>query len=157
MTYDFNTQLKQGAEGEQELDDFFSRWYVINPATAEQQRQGIDRTYTVIDSRISKTVEYKSDTTASKTGNAFVEVVSVETDQVCKLGWAHTSKADILLYFLPSDGLVYVLKMDDLRRKLGKWIQRYKTRYVANVGYKSAGLIVPLREFEQMAIQVIQW
>lgn len=157
MTYDFNAQLLLGQAGEQELDDFFSRWYIINPATAEQQRQGIDRLFTVIGTRLAKTVEYKSDTTASKTGNAFVEIVSVENEQVCKLGWAHTSQAEILLYFLPSDGLIYVLKMDDLRRKLGRWIQKYKTRYVANIGYKSAGLIVPLREFEHMAIQVIQW
>lgn len=157
MVYDFQDKLREGQAGEQELDDFFSRWYIIDHATAEQQRQGIDRLYTVLGTRIQKTVEYKSDKTASKTGNAFVEVVSVENKRVCKLGWAHTSQAEILLYFLPDDGLIYILRMEDLRRKLARWIQRYKTRYIPNIGYKSAGLIVPLREFERMAIQVIQW
>ena len=43
IAYDFNEQKKSGAYGERYLDDFFSRWYAITPASPLQQRQGIDR------------------------------------------------------------------------------------------------------------------
>ena len=32
-TYDFHTQLATGEEGEARLDEYFARWYTIDPAT----------------------------------------------------------------------------------------------------------------------------
>lgn len=77
-TYNFDAQLAQGQTGEQHLDQHFSRWYTIRPATASDQRRGIDRWYTRPNGETFP-VEYKTDRTAGRTGNAFIETTSVDT------------------------------------------------------------------------------
>lgn len=153
--YDFQTQLRQGQQGEDDLDQFFADRYAIDQASYDQQRQGIDRIFTDLATLLPITVEYKSDRTASRTGNAFVETVSVENDQGSKGGWALSSQAEFLLYYLPDDRLVYVLRMARLRGRLERWGQRCRTRRIPNEGYCSVGLLVPLDEFERIAVQVV--
>ena len=106
--YNFDVQLAQGESGEARLDRFFSTWFQIQPATPEEQRQGIDRWFS--DRRRPRTlaVEYKTDHTAARTGNAFIETISVDSEQ--KAGWAFTSQADLLLYYVPGRDQVYVLR-----------------------------------------------
>jgi hypothetical protein len=153
MTYTFDTQLTKGAAAETQLDGFFAQWFDIEPASPAEQRRGIDRTFTPQAGGKPFKVEYKTDWTASKTGNAFVETVSVDTHD--KPGWAHTSQADYLIYFLPDDLLIYVLRFATLRRLLARWQREYPVRKIPNKGYYTHGLLVPLREFEQHAAQTI--
>jgi hypothetical protein len=145
--YPFHTQQAQGEAGEAVLDRFFSRWYRIIPASAQHQRRGIDRVFVAGTRRIA--VEYKSDSTAARTGNAFVETVSVDT--AGKPGWVYTSQADFLVYFIPPDDLVYVLRPATLRKALPGWLRRYPVRAIPNAGYHTHGVLVPLDEFERLA------
>lgn len=144
MAYQFDAQHADGLAGEAFLDALFSRWYRIRPATAAQQRRGIDRWFRTATRRLA--VEYKTDHTAARTGNAFVETVSVDTTH--KPGWIYTSQADYLVYYIPPDGLVYVLRFAVLRRELARWVALYPVRRIPNEGYHTHGLLVALWEFE---------
>jgi hypothetical protein len=151
--YNFGDQLSHGERGEALLDRFFARWFRIEPATHEEQRQGIDRHFHHLTSHNDFTVEYKTDHTAARTGNAFIETVSVDT--AGKAGWAFTSQADRLLYYVPGKGIVYVLKMTAVRARLPFWQQAYEIREVPNNGYHTHGLLVPLEELEKVAERLL--
>lgn len=150
MTYDFDHQLAEGEEGEAYLDAFFrERGHTIRPATHDEQRQGIDRVFTAPDGRVAR-VEYKTDFLAAKTGNAFVETVSV--DRHGKMGWALTSQADTLIYYLPGK-VIYVLPFMSLRWALPTWIRDYPAKSAQNRDYATHGILVPLDELAQFASQ----
>lgn len=149
MTYSFQKQLQKGNVAEERLDKFFGEHYEITPASHAEQRQGVDRWLTDKASGLRFSVEYKADSRASKTGNAFVETISVDTNPV-KRGWAYTSTALFLIYYVPPDGLIYALKFTALREKLSTWVSRYPVRKIPNDGYFTHGILVPLREFEQI-------
>ena len=117
------------------------------------QRAGIDRIYREWGNGKEILVEYKSDWKASRTGNVFVETVSVDTEN--KPGWAYASQADILIYFLPDDDLVYVMRMEDVRGHLEEWGRRYMKRTIPNRGYGTVGLPVAQWEFEKLAIRIL--
>lgn len=153
MIYGFAEQLKAGQAHEHFLDEYSGRWFEITEATREQQRQGIDRIYTAKATGVVTTVEYKADTTASRTGNAFVETISVDT--VMKPGWAYSSQADWLLYYLPVDGLIYFFEFAKFRQHLPRWVEQFPTRAIPNNGYKTHGLLVPLEQFERYANKVV--
>ena len=153
ITYDFRQQKVVGQHAEAYLDSYFSRWYVIMPATPMQQRQGIDRHFTRKDTGASHTVEYKTDHTASATGNAFVELISVDCRFV--VGWAYSSCADYLIYLVP-DMAIYVVRFQQLRLQLPFWTRQYEMRSVQNKGYQAKGLVVPLGELNKLAQQVME-
>lgn len=153
-TYDFNTQLVRGQNAEKQLDLHFAEWFDITNATAAEQRRGIDRWYVGKRTGQRIAVEIKADFMAANTGNAFVETVSVDGQ---KAGWAHTSCADWLLYFCPgfNGDQVYMVKFPLLREVLPRWVKRWPEKTVRNAGYVTKGLLVPLREFERLAFQVV--
>lgn len=151
-TYHFDTQLAQGETGEHILDARFADHYTIRPATAAQQRQGIDRWYTRITDGETFPVEYKTDRTAGRTGNAFIETISVDT--VGKLGWAYTSQARYLIYYIPKPDTVYVVPMARIRVMVDKWRQQYPERRIPNNTYHTVGVLVPLDELEKIAVAV---
>ena len=153
MTYIFGTQKARGDAGELFLDRWFSTEYEIQPAIREQQRRGIDRIFTHRRTGKRLSVEYKTDYRAAQTGNAFVETVSVDT--AGKAGWAHSSVADYLIYYIPGDGLIYVISLEVLRRELSRWVHAYPHRAAQNEGYATHGVLVPLDEFERGAEVVI--
>lgn len=150
--YDFDKQNRQGKKGETFLDEFFSQWYAIVPATDSEQRQGIDRWFKPRPFGKRFPVEYKTDTTAARTHNAFVETVSVDTAN--KPGWAYTSQAKFLIYYIPGDELIYVIPFAALRGQLPHWSRRYPLRRIPNRGYHTHGLLVELVEFERCAKRV---
>lgn len=153
MTYDFHQQMQQGDDGEAFLDTFFGeKGYTIRPATREEQRQGIDREFTSPRTGKVSKVEYKTDHTAARTGNAFIETVSV--DIAGKMGWALTSQADILIYYIPPDGLIYVVPFMALHWEMPRWLRDFPPRAAPNRGYTTHGIIIPLRELEQHAMRV---
>lgn len=151
--YTFDEKFAQGAQGEAFLDAFFKRWYLVFPATPEEQREGIDRYFVHLRQRRVLAIEYKTDERAGQTHNAFVETVSVDT--ASKPGWAVTSQADYLAYYIPGDGLVYIIKFSKLRLALSRWEKIYQTRQIKNSGYHTHGLIVPLHEFEKLSEAVL--
>lgn len=150
MVYDFEHQLADGEAGEAFLDEFFrQRGHAVRPASREEQRQGIDRFIVTPAGREMK-VEYKTDHVAARTGNAFVETVSVDT--AGKMGWALTSQADYLVYFIP-DRMIVVLPLRSLRWALPGWMREYPARSAANNGYLTHGLLVPLGALLEYAVQ----
>ena len=155
QVYSFEEQKADGEAGERALDAHFSRWFHIESANVWQQRRGVDRIFHDLRDERSWLVEYKTDHTASRTGNAFVETVSVRTRTRRKPGWAASSVADWLVYYLPEDGLAYLIRMWDLRQSLRRWAALYPSRSIPNDGYHTQGLLVPLHEFEELAQQVI--
>jgi len=156
-TYNFARQLDKGQKAEVFLDKFFSEHfdYTVLTVTREQQQRGIDRTFIKRGAtQFRFTVEYKTDWTASRTGNVFVETVSV--DSANKPGWAFASQADLLIYYVPGDDLIYVMFLSKLRRMLPRWQGQYPSAPpIPNKGYNTLGLLVPMHEFEQHSKQVI--
>lgn len=154
--YSFATQLAQGEAGEQYLDRFFGAWFRITPATARQQRRGIDRIMHHDRTGQSWAFEYKTDSRAGRTGNAFVEIISQDWGDERRnvRGWAVTCAADFLAYFVTGGDAecIYILRPGRIREHLQRWAARYPRRSVPNAsGYSTVGLLVPLDEFERIA------
>ncbi len=151
--YKMDEQAAIGEEGEKYLDIYFAMSYNIRRATELEQQEGIDRVFKK--DGIEHSVEYKTDYTAGETGNAFIEMVSVDTRNV--KGWALTSRADWLFYYVPGRHVIYIIAMPILRKNLGTWIKRYKkSPKVPNEKYNSEGVLVPLMEMERISESVIR-
>jgi len=150
MPYRFDVQMAKGQRGEAVLDAYFARWFDITPATRWQQRRGIDRVFVgrLHGQRI--TMEYKVDSTAGRTGNAFVEV---QVGDRC--GWAVTCHADLLTYYVPGCRRGYIVRPAGIRAKLDDWREVYETRTIANSHYDAIGILVPLDELASIADRVI--
>lgn len=149
LTYNFNAQLKQGEDGEHWLDEFFAPHFATITTDPALQSFGIDRIFTSADGKQYK-IEYKNDTTARTTGNAFIELISV--DIAGKLGWAFTCQADYIVYRVVG-GSIYLLQPSAITGHLPAW-NRYERRTIKNKGYCSLGLLVPLSELERIARKV---
>lgn len=149
-TYDFAVQLAIGQAAEQLLDaELRRRGFTVRPASHDEQRRGIDRWANRPPMTQIYAIEYKEDLRAHQTGNAFIEILSVDT--VGRLGWAYTSQAHYLLYYVPGDELVYVLRMMAIREAVPLWERSCRTVKVRNDGYCTHGVLVPLRELEALA------
>lgn len=152
--YDFGTQLAKGEAAERLLDAHFAEWFAIAPASADEQRRGIDRWFVGKATGQRFAVEMKTDYRASQTHNAFIETVSVDGK---KPGWAFTSQSRWLLYYVPGYGaeLVYMVRLNELRERLRRWMHQWPEKTVRNDGYTSRGVIVPLREMERVSFRVV--
>lgn len=151
--YDFDQQHEHGQRGEAFLDAFFAnRGHTIQAATRGQQRQGIDRVF-LWDGKMAR-VEYKTDFLAHETGRVFVETISVDTEG--KEGWATSSQADLLVYYVPGLRRIYVISLAALRDMLPTWNECYPTRPAQNVDYATHGVLVPLNEFAHHASQIFE-
>ena len=152
-SYQMRQQLKKGEAAERWLDSRFVEEFHITTVTRQEQRQGIDRIFTRKSDGRKWAIEYKADKTAAQTGNAFVEIVSVDTYD--KPGWALYCQADFILYYIIGIGPVYVLRPSDIRSKLTEWESQFQKRSVSNNDYNTIGILVPLSEFEKLAVQII--
>jgi hypothetical protein len=65
-------------------------------------------------------------------------------------GWAITSEADLLLYYLPVTHELLTVEMTAIREALPEWERRYRSRKLDNAWYCTWGLMVPLWELERM-------
>ncbi|MBD1864285.1 MULTISPECIES: hypothetical protein [Trichocoleus] len=119
----------------------------------QAQRQGIDRIFNARSQpELVWTVEYKADLKAEKTKRAFIETVSVDARQCW--GWAYTSKADTLIYYLPQKQWAFIIPFDVLRERLPQWEKSCQTGSAQNDGYKTHGLLVPLEELSSCADKI---
>ena len=151
MEYDFGQQLQAGEAGERALDAYFSQFYEITVVlTREQKRDGIDRLFVGKRDRIRFSVEYKTDYLASKTGNCFIETVSMDTTDAP--GWAVKSLAQVLVYYIPGWNRIYMLPMYVLKGALREWRQMYPEVASQNNGYCTWGLKVPIEELAELSL-----
>lgn len=147
MVYNFGEQLRKGEEGERVLDLALSTFGTIEKVAMVDQKRGIDRMVTAHSGK-RMAVEYKTDYSAGRTGNAFIETLSVS--RTGKKGWAHTSEADVILYYVPlaagrkGKPKVYVITPVKLRALLPAWSGKYRTVRCQNEEYHSEGVLVPL-------------
>lgn len=150
--YRFGEQLRKGSLGESILDTFFSRWFDIQRVpVAIETSSGVDRLFIGEQQGDALAVEYKCDTQGYRTGNAFIETISVDEDG--KRGWLWTTKADALVYYFHEDGggSGYVLDPTDLRKRAYRWTRKYPVKTATNDDYHSYGLLVPAEELEPIA------
>jgi hypothetical protein len=152
MKYSFKQQLAQGKRAEEYIDTLFIDKFFIAKATREDERRGIDRHYTKRGNGRKYTIQYKVDKKASEAGNAFIEIVSVDTQGIP--GWAYTCQADFIFYYIDNIGPIYILRPKDIKRKLETWKAKYTTLEIENKTYKTAGIIVPLNELERLAVSI---
>ena len=158
MTYDMGRQLARGEKAERRLDKHFADRFHITPVTREQQNQGIDRIFRHRKTGARYAIEYKTDWTAARTNNVFVETVSIDAQN--KRGWAYTCQADWLIYYVPDKRAIYILSLSTLRAELPRWLDHYAiSPPVRNPGYNTRGILVPLRDFRQCCqkIERMSW
>lgn len=152
----FDKSLKSAKLYEAELDKHFGQTFQITPAGHEQERLGIDRFFEHRHTGVRYSVEYKTDHKTPETGNVFIETMSVDTHG--KRGWAYTSTAQVLVYFIP--GYEYALRADmtAIKNNLVEWTV-YPRAPAWNRGrggeyYKTLGRLVPLGEFRRVCVDI---
>lgn len=153
MVYDWSEQLRVGADGERVLDTILSHLGTLTEATRDEQRAGIDRIL-VTGKGQRLTIEYKTDTLAHRTGNAYIETLSVSTTG--KLGWLHTCTADRMVYYTPGDRRIRVIRMDRMRKAAQDWQWVHPVVRVQNKTYYGEGMLVPLSELDAIASTRVQ-
>jgi hypothetical protein len=146
MAKRFGKQYRIGEIGAGLLDGYFSKLYRLTPATLAEEENGIDRVAFRPDGR-QVCLEYKTDILADKSGNAFIEVVAYDGERGQREGWAYTSRADMIVYFLPFSNRLLLIRPARLRFKLPAWEARYRREKVQNQGrteWVTVGLLIPL-------------
>ena len=154
MVYYFEEQLEKGEQYEHILDTFFSSQYDIEEATFEQQRLGIDRLFTSKKRSVRASVEYKTDFVAQRTGNVFIET---ENDEVEYTGWASSSTAQILVYFIPEMNIIFMADMLKIKLDIDFLCVKYGIRTVKNETYNMLGTPIPIDKFREYVISEIKW
>lgn len=150
IEYSFDEQLSKGKRGEEEIDKFFEPYFTILPVTLEtEKKEGYDRIFKYPGGAEYK-VEYKTDYQANGTGNAFIETVSM--DIYDKKGWAYTSKADYIIYYIVGSGRLCVIPMQTIKKHLPTWKQTYPEVQVKNKGFNAYGLLIPLTEIAKHCV-----
>lgn len=148
--YEFHKQLSVGKRGEGELDRYLRStpevWELHHFPALE--KMGIDRIALLhTGERIS--LEYKTDLIAGNTNNIFVETMSNKEKGVS--GWAETSLAQLLLYYIPTKGLLLHVEMLKVRRMLATWEKEFGRKVVKNTSWTGEGMLVPLDRFSKIA------
>lgn len=148
VEHGWKAEFEKGLAGEAALDSLLLGLGKMEEATREQQRAGIDRILTGHGGR-RLTIEYKTDYKGDKTGNCYIETLSVSVSN--KKGWAYTSTADRILYLMADSGTVYCLEPDEVRKLIDKWIEKYRTVRVYNQNYYGEGVLVPVPVIQEAA------
>lgn len=151
-SYSFDESLALGQSYEQALDVFLKPLFSLTPAISAMQKRGVDRVAVSRKTKKEYWLEYKADTVAGRTGNAFLETMSVQSEKAEKLGWLYTSAADYIVYFVVDQAMLYWLSPAVLRRCLPEWQAQYKTKDTTTAqGWRTTGLIVPLEVLAEVA------
>lgn len=141
--HQWDDRLNIGKAGEAALDDYFKETgLVIREAEMKWQECGIDRWF--IRKGFWLPVEYKTDFRAFETGNLFIETRKNCNGQG-KAGWAKTTLAKRIYYYIPQIGKIYGLRPE-------KWqehpsvLEPFRTVKAYNIGYHAEGVIIPFKE-----------
>jgi hypothetical protein len=146
-THDFNESVKIGDSVEKIFDNYFKTKYKISDVSMETQFQGIDRVYQLGEQTYR--IEYKGDTVTQTSGNCFIETMSnIETK---RLGWALTSQADFIFYYLFGLSTALCFTPTALRTNLKSWLNQLRSVEVKNKRgsgfYYTRGVLVPMERF----------
>ena len=150
MTHQYEASCRVEDRGALILDTWLAPYYDLRAATRDEQVRGIDRI--AEDGSGPQTIDYKCDERAAATGNAFIETVS--NRQTGRPGWALTSEAFWLLYFvMPHEVLVCTFRT--IRAQLPSWRERYRQGVAINtregLRYETLGVLVPLAVVRDVA------
>ena len=125
------------------LDDYFREpGLVIREAEMKWQECGIDRWF--IRKGFWLPVEYKTDFQTNNTDNLFLEIRK-NCNGKGKAGWAKTTLAKILYYYVPQRGHIYAIDMSVLQ-SYPEDILKYRTAKAYNEGYHAEGILYPLKD-----------
>lgn len=152
--HEFTSSLERGHQGEAWLDRHFGQTWQIETASRYEERRGIDRWFSdPWTDRLS--VQYKTDEKAAETGNAFIEVVS-GGPKFHQNGWLWTTKAKVLVYWLPSTEhpRFWVLDPVKLRKLAADWHRQYPIRSAPNRGYWTYGICPSIAELDAARSEV---
>jgi hypothetical protein len=144
--HDWEKQLKLGKKVEKKLTKFFSHFFRIEEVPLEQDKIGVDRIFHTKNNKFK--IQYKADWQLSRTGNVFIEYISVDRNNT--LGWAFSCQSDYLIYHAPECMFGHTLIIptkqitSNIQTLLYEW-QHYPKGIAPNEGYNSFGLCVPLR------------
>ncbi len=94
-------------------------------------------------------MQYKTESKAAETGNAFIETVSVDTNETP--GCALTCLAQKYVIFIPPKQEIIVLDTHRLKVHVPKWEDKYGTVSAQNKNYKTLGIPVPLGRIREIA------
>lgn len=148
-TYDFATQLEIGQRAENAIAALLKHLYRVRKAGRRSQNQGVDYHCTHKRTGQQLKIEVKADLKAHIYRNGFIEIPSDESR-----GWSATCSADLLLYFCPGLGRIYLFRPCDLRDRIDGWQQLYRVKPAQNGSYQTWGICVPLSVLEGVAIAV---
>lgn len=153
--YNFRQQLAIGERCERVLDQYFAENldYRIFKVPINLQHLGIDRVFINPKNRL-EAWEYKSDIKAHETGNAFIEIAIVR-ENVPSPGWAYTSNANWIAYWVPGLAKVYLIHPPRLREVLPTW-ECYPQGVARNNGFHAVGLLVPLKQLEFVTSKILK-
>lgn len=146
MPYEFRQQLIEGEQYAKEQDAFYGTWFDITDVNISEDRRGIDRYFAAKKCPLRFSVQYKGDQKASSTGNLFIEIISVDTDNTP--GWALQCDADYLSIYVPSERVFYWISVPLLKACIPFWLIRYDIGQSPNPTYKTHGLKVPRKVIE---------
>lgn len=150
----FNNSKKVGDAGEATLDKFFKDKFNIEEVDISQQKLGWDRVFTHLESGARASVEYKTDTQSHKTGNIFIEIWS--NKESGKRGWAYTTTAQWLYYYVLGAEEVYIVDVVKLKLYLKNWEKQFIIKGAKNPNYSSEGMLVPIEIFKSICYEVIK-
>ena len=155
MIHDFYRANNRGLTGElRVIAHLEAHGFVIERVTTlREQFEGFDLYATSPNTRERKRIEIKTDFAAKRTGNAVVEMVS--NDVSGRPGWVHTTTADFVLYLVDGLDVLYWLTPATLRANLPRWERDYRAYAAPNRGYHTRGVLIPLHEFETLAIATV--
>ena len=151
--HNFINSKNIGDAGEAALDLFFSNKFTIEEVNMTQQKLGWDRIFTHKEDFTRASVEYKTDTQSHKTGNIFIEVWS--NKEVDKRGWAYTTTAQWLYYYVLGTNEVFVVDVAKMKLYLNNWEKQFIKKSAKNPNYSSEGMLVPIEIFKSVAYEVI--
>jgi hypothetical protein len=141
--YNFHDQLHKGVSGEQRLNLYFSKWFDIKPPA---HRNG--QTDRIFVSKIEKRrfhIQYKCDEHTKKTGNVFLETVSVDYNNTP--GWLYTYDDELKLIYYAVPKIIYFADMGVIKSHYIPIVNQYREVPVLNEEYITRGILVPIGDF----------
>ncbi len=143
--HNFDDRLDSSKKYSKELDSVFSKWYEVFSTPLVIDKIGIDRLWKEKEWKVFYSVEYKADEVTAKTQNAFIETVSVDTQN--KPGWGYTCAAQILVYYVPQWHKAWLISPMTIKKHIEEWRKKYREVSAQNEGYKTIGIAVPWSVF----------
>lgn len=145
MTY--HQQLVKPQNYETVLDQYLEQFFMIRLASMTEERQGLNRIIRLANPSLK--IAYKCDSRADTSRDAFIETKSVVSgDYTITPGWALSTDADLVIYYLTRSRAFYLINPKTLRAMLPSWSKLFPSQRVPNhssaIGYETEGLLVPL-------------